>query len=188
MLFLKLPPKYDLSQVFSPVAEEREWRELAELARRAAARLVPWDRAEDISQEVFLLLLVSDPPRDARTFVSAVARRLARGHLRSERRRQERERAWVEGSAPPLIEPEGRRDDSLGLRRLPARERLLAAMLFEGLTVREMGARLREPKSSVQREIEKLRGQFGRAASPGSGSRRTNSLTSRPTISKKRSA
>jgi len=185
---LKLPPKYDLSQVFSPVAEEREWRELAKLARRVAARLVPWDRAEDISQEVFLLLLVSDPPREARTFVSAVARRLALSHLRSERRRQERERAWAEGSRAPLIDPEARSDHSLGLRRLPARERLLAAMLFEGLTVREMGERLRAPKSSVQRQIEKLRGQFGRAPSPGSGSRRMNSLTSRPTISKKRSA
>jgi hypothetical protein len=31
------------------MAEEREWRELAELARRVASRLVPWDHAEDIS-------------------------------------------------------------------------------------------------------------------------------------------
>ncbi|HQR44458.1 MAG TPA: sigma-70 family RNA polymerase sigma factor [Thermoanaerobaculia bacterium] len=174
--------------MFSPATDERELRELSELARRVASRLVPWDRAEDISQEVFLLLLASDPPRDVRTFVSAVARRLALGYLRSERRRQERERTYVEATGPRLFTSEPESDDSLRLRRLPSRERLLAGMLFEGLTVREMGERLEEPKSTVQREIEKLRAQFGRTPSPGSGSRRRNCLTSRPTISKNRSA
>lgn len=174
--------------MFSPATDERDLRELSELARRVASRLVPWDLAEDISQEVLLLLLVSDPPRDLRTFVSAVARRLALGHLRSERRRQERERAYAEGSAASLLTADPESDDSLRLRRLPARERLLAGMLFEGLTVREIGERLAAPKSSVQREVEKLRAQFGRTPSPGNGSRRRNCLTSRPTISKNRSA
>jgi len=151
--------------VFRPETEESDWRELAELARRVASRLVPWDRAEDISQEVFLLLFASDPPRDARTFVSAVARRLALSYLRSERRRHERERAYAEGLRAPLIGPGPRSDDSLELRRLPARERLLATMLYEGLTVREMGDRLQAPKSSVQREIERLRRRFGRPSS-----------------------
>ena len=151
--------------MFRPETEESDWRELAELARRVASRLVPWDRAEDISQEVFLLLFASDPPRDARTYVSAVARRLALSHLRSERRRQERERAYAEGLYVPLIGPGPRSDDSLELRRLPARERLLATMLYEGLTVREMGHRLQAPKSSVQREIERLRRRFGRPSS-----------------------
>ena len=169
--------------MFRPETEESDWRELAKLARRVASRLVPWDRAEDISQEVFLLLFASDPPRDARTFVSAVARRLALSHLRSERRRQVRERAYAEGLHVPLIGSGPRSDDSLELRQLPARERLLAGMLFEGLTVREIGERLRVPKSSVQREIENLRLQFGRPAAPGSGSRRMKSLRSRPTIS-----
>ncbi len=147
--------------MFKPATDESEWLELAELARRVAARLVPWDRAEDISQEVFLLLLVSDPPRDARTFVSAVARKLALSHLRSERRRQERERAYVESTRRSLLGSDSHSHDSGALRRLSARERLLAGMLLEGFTVREIGERLQAPKSSVQRKIDRLRAGFG---------------------------
>jgi DNA-directed RNA polymerase specialized sigma24 family protein len=157
--------------MFTAPTTERDWDELAELARRVASRYVPWDRAEDISQEVFLFLWVSDPPREARLFVSALARRLALDHERSERRRLHRERAYGGENREGLAEPEPSGDVHLALRRLPARKRLLAEMLLAGFTVREIGCRLGAPKSSVQREIVELRAQFGRVPSPGSGGR-----------------
>jgi len=174
--------------VFSGPTGDRVWSELAELSRRVAGRYVSRDRADDISQEVFLLLWVSDPPKDARMFVSALARRLALSHLRSERRRLDRERTWVRETATVLMTPEAPGDGFRGLKDLQPRKRLLAEMLIAGYSVREIGARLEAPKSNVQREIEALRAQFGRVPSPGSAGRVRNGRTSRPTISKKRSA
>ncbi len=63
--------------MFATATKEREWFELADLARRIASRYVPSDFAEDISQKVCLQVSVSDPPGETRPFVSTLARRLA---------------------------------------------------------------------------------------------------------------
>ena len=153
--------------MFAPVIEEVDWSWLAELSRRVASRFVTRDMADDISQEVLLLLLVSAPPRDLRTYVPALACRLALSHLRAERRRMARERAWVGWPEDGAWAPETDQFSSPGFMSSTPKERLLLEMLAAGFTVREIAERTGRPKSNVQREIKALRSDLSKAGLRG---------------------
>jgi DNA-directed RNA polymerase specialized sigma24 family protein len=128
--------------------------------------------ADDISQEVLVLLLASPPPRDLRTYVPALSRRLALGHLRAERRRLARERAWVDGPDDRAPASGADRFLSPGFMSSSPKERLLLEMLAAGFTVREIAERSGRPKSSVQRDIKVLRSDLSKAGLRGTAALR----------------
>jgi DNA-directed RNA polymerase specialized sigma24 family protein len=151
--------------VFTNRAADSDWDAVATLARGVASRYVPPDRAEDVAQDVCICLLKYPPASREGPLVQAIARKLALSLLRGESRRLVRESEWARTTAREAPLPHETRS-RVDLPRLSGRCRLLAGMLAEGFTVREIAERTGRPRSSIQREIEALRSELSTARLP----------------------
>jgi DNA-directed RNA polymerase specialized sigma24 family protein len=158
--------------MYREVTADTDWAEVATFARQVASQYVSREAAEDISQEVCVCLLRFDPPSKDRPLVQAMARKLAVSHLRSDQRRLAREREWAWAGIADPPQPEATRDNSFDSPDLSRRQRLLAGMLVEGFTVREISVRSGRPRSSVQGEIEELRRRLSRTVARGAAAAR----------------
>lgn len=111
--------------------------------------------AEDVVQDVFLRLMEqAHPPQNVKAWLFRSVRNAAISHVRSQRRRRQREqeiaaghREWFESNAEALIDAEAAQQ---ALAKLPVEQReIIVLRIWAGMTLAEAGQTMGMPVSSV---------------------------------------
>jgi RNA polymerase sigma-70 factor (ECF subfamily) len=158
----------DLEQVFRTAYP----RVVAVAARVLGAR----DEAEDVAQEVFLTFARSSVPTgEALPWLSVAAAHTALNHLRSGRRRAQREEAADTGGAvspdvaDAVVTRDERRRVRVALARLPRNQAVALVLRHSGLSYAEVAAAIDLSPGSVgtvvRRAESALRKELNRDAS-----------------------
>lgn len=159
--------------------------QLGPLVHGIAASLLGAQRAEDVTQDVFIELWQHperfDPARGSlRTFLAVVARRRAIDELRSHNRRRARERR-ADGGAPPATVPDVE-EAALAMiaadrirkavTRLPAEQRRAVELAYyDGLTYRDVAAAMGSPEGTTKSRLRLGLGRLARELDDRAGTR-----------------
>ncbi len=140
-------------------------------------RVLNGDRAEadDLAQEVFLTAWTSlrslNDAAGVRPWLCGIAWRKARDRMRSLRRAEARDAAWIEASAPPPgVSPEDRLAMEAAMAALAPDERACVALcLAEGWSHGEAAAALGLPLGTVKSHVGRGRAKLLQALGGSDG-------------------
>jgi len=140
-------------------------------------RVLGGDRAEaeDVAQEVFLIAWTSlrslNDAAGVRSWLCGIAWRKARDRMRSRRRAEARDAAWLDaGAPPPGVSPEDRMAMEAAMAALGPDERACVALcLAEGWSHGEAAAALALPLGTVKSHVGRGRAKLLQALGGSDG-------------------